>query len=543
MRAPAVLAALIVLTGGVALADEETAPPAVPSDAELEAAHAVIGRIAIDNQNIFNPNDKHENTALYRAANHLHVVTRASVIRKQLLFHPGEPYSRRLLEESERILRLTAYIYDAFVRPVAYHDGRVDILVTTRDVWTLDPGFNYGRSGGTNSTGVQIEDLNLLGTGTKVAISQSSNVDRTSNSISMNDPHAFSEWTGVQASYTDASDGSSGQLNINRPFYALNAHHAEGVDVYGGTRTDSLYDLGEITDQFREHYRFAEGYYGWSEGLKDGWVRRYLIGATFDEHRFDPAPQWSGPQLLPQDRKLAYPWVEFDLLQDQYLKLHNHDQILRTEDFYIGTFVSARIGWSDTGFGADRDALMFKLQASQGISMTERTVLLLSGSASGRIQNGVAYNTVAEGLLRFYYSESSHWLFYSTFDVLQGTRLDLDNQILLGGDSGLRGYPLRYQTGTARALLRLEQRYYTDWYPLRLFRVGGAVFFDAGRTWGSVPLAPPPLGVLSDAGFGLRLGNARSGLGNVIHIDVAFPLQNGPGVRRAEFLVETQVSF
>ena len=105
------------------------------------------------------------------------------------------------------------------------------------------------------------------------------------------------------------------------------------------------------------------------------------------------------------------------------------------------------------------------------------------------------------------------------------------------------GYPLRYQSGTARALWTVEQRYFTDWYPFRLFRVGGAVFFDTGRTWGQAPLAAPSLGLLKDVGFGLRFGNARSGLGNVIHVDLAFPLDSGPGIRHVEFLVQTEATF
>jgi hypothetical protein len=66
---------------------------------------------------------------------------------------------------------------------------------------------------------------------------------------------------------------------------------------------------------------------------------------------------------------------------------------------------------------------------------------------------------------------------------------------------------------------------------------------DAGRTWGSAPLATPSLGLLEDAGFGLRFGNARSGFGNVVHIDVAFPLTTQPGIDKAQFLVQTQASF
>jgi outer membrane protein assembly factor BamA len=113
----------------------------------------------------------------------------------------------------------------------------------------------------------------------------------------------------------------------------------------------------------------------------------------------------------------------------------------------------------------------------------------------------------------------------------------------LGGDNGLRGYPLRYEAGTSRGLLTVEQRVFTDWYPFRLVRVGGALFTDVGRTWGSGVVGNSDPGLLSDAGFGIRLGNARSGLGNVLHIDFAFPLKNVPGNHPFQLLVQTMQSF
>jgi len=60
-------------------------------------------------------------------------------VRWQLLFVPGDKYSRRVLQESERLLRQASYFYDASIEPIAYHDGKVDVVVRTRDVWTLDP--------------------------------------------------------------------------------------------------------------------------------------------------------------------------------------------------------------------------------------------------------------------------------------------------------------------------------------------------------------------------------------------------------------------
>jgi hypothetical protein len=107
----------------------------------------------------------------------------------------------------------------------------------------------------------------------------------------------------------------------------------------------------------------------------------------------------------------------------------------------------------------------------------------------------------------------------------------------------LRGYPLRYQSGNSRALLTLEERFYTDWYPFRLFHVGGAVFADIGRSFGATAIGVPNLGTLRDVGFGLRFSNSRSALANVLHLDVAFPLDGDSSIKNVQFLIETKRSF
>ena len=68
-------------------------------------------------------------------------------------------------------------------------------------------------------------------------------------------------------------------------------------------------------------------------------------------------------------------------------------------------------------------------------------------------------------------------------------------------------------------------------------------FADVGRTWGRDVADQEPLGLLSDVGVGLRIGNARIGLGNVLHIDLAVPLSRHPGIDSVQFLVESRHSF
>ena len=74
--------------------------------------------------------------------------------------------------------------------------------------------------------------------------------------------------------------------------------------------------------------------------------------------------------------------------------------------------------------------------------------------------------------------------------------------------------------------------------------VGAAVFFDMGRTFGDSALGPSEnLGLLKDVGFGLRLGSTRSALGNVLHIDVAFPLDGDSSIDNVQLLIQTKRSF
>src|SRR5215469_915128 len=374
--------------------------PGVPSPAELEASGAVIGQVFIDNQNIFDLSNPKDNTALFRLANRLHIKTRASVIRKQLLFRSGDRYDRRVIDESERILRLDGIFYDAWIREVGYHDGKVDLKVTTRDVWTLNPGFNYSRTGGTNSTGLQLEEINFLGFGTDVAVRHSINVDRTESMLSASNMHAFGTWTALGFAWADNSDGHLHDFSVNHPFYALETHWAGGVSGNNDAQTDSLYDRGNIVDQFHDQHNLATVYGGWSPGLQNGWVQRVSTGVTYDEHQFSPVGTWTGPTVLPGDRRFLYPWVEYDLVTDDYVRLWNHDQILKTEDFYLGTSAAVRVGYADAGFGSSRSAAIFTSSVGRGFRRDGST-LLLATDFLGRIEKGTLYNSLADASVRY----------------------------------------------------------------------------------------------------------------------------------------------
>ena len=236
----------------------------------MEAAGAVVGKVDIEIKNIFDESDPRENTGLYRFANHLHLRTKRKAIQAQLLFESGEHYSGRQLAETERNLRLLLYIYDARVVPVHYSDGKVDIKVITKDVWTLSPGISFGRAGGTNATSFNLQDTNFLGWGKTVEVSRTSNVDRTSNSHRICGPQRIgSKWTATLA-YVDSSDGNQRSLQFAQPFYSLDTRWSAKITALSYDRTVSRYNLGDIVDQFNDN----QTTYELSGGISDGLVER-----------------------------------------------------------------------------------------------------------------------------------------------------------------------------------------------------------------------------------------------------------------------------
>lgn len=515
----------------------------IPSAAELESRGAIIGRIYFDKKNVFDTTQPGENKSLFRLANRLHIITRDSVIEQQLLFRPGDKYSKRLLEESERLLRRNSYLFDVKITPVRFENGVVDVNVWTRDLWTLMPGFSVSRSGGENRSRVSISERNLIGTGVTLKLSYTDNVDRSSTSFDYLDRNVGNSWTTALVRVADNSDGGTTLVSLIRPFYALDTRWSAGTVFLDNERIDSFYDLGNRVAEYTAETNSLSLYAGWSAGLSGGWVRRWTAGVVFDDREFSSVPDGELPALVPDDRQLFYPFISYEKLEDQFETTSNRDMIGRTEDFFMGTRLSARMGWADEGFGSDRDALLYTFSARSGFGAIKKNALILSSVLSGRIDDGDSANTQLGITARYYNQITDKRLFTTTIEGSFGDNLDLDNLVELGGDSGLRGYPLRYQTGDSKILVTAEQRYFTDWYPFKLFRVGGAIFADAGRTWGTNPVGEPSLGWLKDVGIGLRLGPTRASGRDIIHIDIAFPLDGDPSIDSVQLLIQSKRSF
>jgi len=549
--APFLLALGLLVPAGAAAAPPEggelpaarCAPEGVPPDAELEAAGATIGEIVVCAEEIFDLSDPAESGWIYRTADKLHRKTRRQVVERQLLFRGGEPYRGALLAESERLLRAQNVFYSARVLPIRYHDGVVDVGVTTRDNWSLKPSISFKRTGGTNKLRFDVQESNFLGWAKDVTIAREDNVDRTTLLLRYRDPQLFGTRMRLEASYSDNSDGRFELFDLRLPFFALDTRRAFGTYLFDGSLDVDRYELGEVRDSFHRRDEYIEGWVGVSPGLVGSSARRLRAGFTFDESEFSPTAEYPDAPI-PENRKLAYPWISLQWIEDRFVVERDVDRIDRPEDLNLGWNASGRLGWSSRQWGADRDALVFEAGAARGWRASPRQLLFPSAALRARLDSGRPDPLLASLGLRYHLRLPRAQALYAAASFDFARNLESDQQLLLGGDTGLRGYPLRYQEGDRRALFTLEQRWYGSREILRVVRLGAAAFVDVGRAWfaGQQP-GPADRGWLTDLGVGLRIAPSRSAHANVVRLEVAFPMNRADGIDSVQYLVTTSETF
>ncbi|MCX6254705.1 MAG: hypothetical protein NTV31_09555 [Bacteroidia bacterium] len=101
-----------------------------------------IQRLNVFGANINNPASNNPKE-IENLLNKTHVNTNESIIRKNLLFSVDDTISPLTLSDNERILRQLPYIDDARIIIVPVSDDEVDIVVLTKDVYSLGGSYSF----------------------------------------------------------------------------------------------------------------------------------------------------------------------------------------------------------------------------------------------------------------------------------------------------------------------------------------------------------------------------------------------------------------
>lgn len=434
-----------------------------------------IGNIRIERQQVF----RSDGNWFRRTGNKLHALTEERVIRRDLLFKPGDPFNPQLVVRTKQLLRSRRYIsgVDIAVRPDTLDTTRVDLLIRTRDSWTItvDGGiYSEGR------TMAALEDANILGTGNMLKVK--TNFSRRDFSYGGNEVEY--EIPNVLGTFFTA-EFAAGRAFYNSTLDAkLSKEFLRPTDYEAGVSYSNLKFKQPMIEQdtsllMRERNFDAWG--GYSYFLPSVSSSVYLTG-RYNYRRF----------LLRPD----------DVAAARHPALHNHDAALFGAGLYRERFLTTSMIY---GFGSDEYlATGYKAEIVSGYSWGEFGDQVYLGMSYrtggfrsvGYIMGGVSLgsyispltgkwsNSAVDVDLRWF----SHLFIAGRSRVRQFLMLNYthgwnrgtgnDESLLFTYHNGLQALKERV-LGTNRAILNTETVVFTPWQPLG-FRIAFFGFADLG---------------------------------------------------------------
>ena len=502
-----------------------------------------IRDIQFSSLSVFDKNDPDEDNAVYLLLNKLHINTRPQVIRAQLLFDKGEPVDVKNIEESERILRKRPYLTDAYIVPVTVCANHVDVMVITRDAWTLEPQFSLSKESEGTKSGFAIADGNILGTGNSLTIGYEENTERNLISYDFSNPHIFNSQIATKITYADTSDGQDTVVDISHPFYSLETPWSAGFYTQDVTLEEPIRHMDEQINEFGHQAMHNRIYYGLATDITPTHTQRWLVGVSNEEDNFFVTDETL--QAIPEQRKAVYPWIEYQFLENRYGVFKNVNQIQRAEDIALGKNFRFRLGYAGTQFDNPDDVIRYIGEYSHIIDFDSQHIFETTMNVDGRRHSSVegADSAIAGITLAYNYFQDEKRRWYAGFLYEAGRDLAQYEELTVGDITGMRGYPTDYQRGDERYVFTFERRYFSDIHLYNLLRVGAVAFVDVGKAWGVEQYGESPL--LSNVGLGLRLSSSKVRIGNVVHVDVAVPTsaRNAPGVGKYQLTVGAQSRF
>jgi hypothetical protein len=510
--------AILVLFATLALSEAAPAPAPPPP--------VRIGRISIVAIPVFNAEEAARGS-FYRAANLLHVQTRAGLLRRFLLFREGDAYDPVRLAETERNLRLFGFLKSASVTASEPHDGVVDVTVVTQDASTTGITGDFSNDGGTASYDVDVSQKDLFGSGSELQLHIDHQIERNTNTLEFLHPAALGPYWNLDTLYAHNSDGSEQKLALERPLYSYTTPWTAGFLYDHLLRNERVFRDGDVAARFRQQHRelalwrshvLRNTVAGSSQVV--GGLR--LLDDSFSHLANRPL------DVIPGDRHFRFLDVGYESTGFRYVKLDYVDRDLREQDLNLGRFTTLHAALSP-GSGENRPATwMFRGAQGMGFALGDRSFVLGQISATTRAPH--RRNTIvsldARSITRF----RTAWpqAFVSRVRLDRGWQLDRDVQFLADGQNGLRAYPNFAFEGNRRLIINAEHRVYLGRELLQLFGPSVALFADSGTAVsGPIRLR----GMKTDVGIGLRIGIARYD-GALIRIDYAIALDGSPLSRR-----------
>ncbi len=512
----AVCAAFFLFTVSIstAVAEQESSPSEPPAASGKVAAPVrtgyVIRSIAIDAQNVFNPLNPEESGVVGTAGNNIHITTREQVVRWELLFKEGDVYDQNVVNESERNLRKRSYLAEVVIESYFNdEDKAVDIIVHTRDQWSMIVGLTFGGTSENSSAGLDLGDKNLLGMGQSLNYSFRTGTSGYSHNYGYRNSNLFGSRYDLWLENRLRPDEYLYNVQIDQPFYSLST-----VEAHGAGYAQTVHDEpGLAWSTWR-----SKAYYGQATFMENLILRSY-IRLSFGEETSHEGLQ---TERVLRDNKIM---ISADILNHPYDFAEERyiEKFHRVEDIPLGATYSFSIGPRLSAFGSTSTDASASFGAARWIQMFERDYLY---SSLALAKNDDSFNDAyADLVLRYYMRRHEYQTFVTRFQASYSE--SVNNRFRLGGTNGLRGYKVDEFVGRNQVLFNVEDRIFTYQTLLSgIIEPGFVLFADFGNTWNDYE-GDELTSVHGSFGAGVRLALVKAPGISLIRVDYGFPMEAG----------------
>ncbi|MDZ4745606.1 MAG: hypothetical protein SGJ05_06345 [bacterium] len=452
-------------------------------------------------------------------ANAFHTITREYILDDELLFEEGDDADSSLLHETERNLRRTGLFSEVRVSSKRTTTDEVDVLIFTQDRWSLRPAFLFGTGGGISNLGGKLEEINFLGTATRLLVQ---GLYRTENDIGWEGTvqiiqrRLFRSEVGIMATIVANSVRTEQGLSFVKPYRTTITPWAFGVDLLNAFGEDFTYSRNATPELLPFHVRSAFAWISQAYNVRDQLFISASVRAN-DVFRFVQASRQAFDNT-------GHVLVAFSSLRQRYTRstfLNGYE----TEDLQEGAWGSATIG-RVFSMGNGGESMWYVRGDGEQSGLISNNVYLFGrvAGASGFNRTGGRY-TFLETSGIGHWRASDHIVLTSRFQVQTAWNWNAYRQLVLDFQSGLRGYNANGLAGDNRFVGNAEIRWFPGWKAW-IFGLSAVAFYDVGTVW-QQGTSLQRTQMHHAIGLGIRVHNhTASGADAIYRFDIAYNLDD-----------------
>jgi hypothetical protein len=439
--------------------------------------------------------------------NKTHINTKERKIRNQLFFSSGDVVDPTQISDNERIIRELPYIYDCRIVLIPSSDEMVDIIVLTKDVYSL--GLTVKNFGTYSQGTVSIFERNLLGLGHELSLKVPYDAMELNNielgkGFGYNINNLFKSFANLRISYIDSMNFENYGVSLTRGFYNYTAKYAGGITLSRRQIKEESLSLSSSIPQFGK-YDTRDIWLARSFLIEDEPATRIVIGARYI---YNDAKQ--RPEIEPHSYQYYQNYHAFlgsiTFSSQRYYKNNLIYAYGRTEDIPYGGIFTFTAGKE---FGEFKDRYYTGATLSLGqplgsLGYIHSTIGLSSYSYQGDFEQGVFLAEI-DCISNLYYLGAFRMRNFLRFELINGNNRYKDEYLEFVGEDGFTGFRNDSIIGTNRLKLSLESVVFgpRSWMG---FRFAYFAFGDVGYLF--EPGEELYNGnILSSIGLGIRLRN------------------------------------